>query len=68
MSAFPLLLRGRFAALRDDVLQNGLLQAGMLQTGLLQNSVPRSEATPRADARKLSHPSLRRLPPHPTSA
>ena len=48
MSLFCLLLRGRIAALRNSP---------------LQNSVPDAAATPRADARKLSHPSPRRLPP-----
>lgn len=47
MSVFHLLLRGRIAALRNRT---------------LQNSVPGAGATPRADARKLSHPSPRRLP------
>lgn len=47
MSLFCLLLRGRIAALHD---------------GMLQNSVPCAGATPRTDARKLSHPSPRRLP------
>lgn len=50
MSAFHLLLRGRIAALRHRS---------------LQNSVPSPGATPRVDARKLSHPSPRRLPRDP---
>ena len=32
------------------------------QKNALQDSVPRMGETPRADARKLSHPSPRRLP------
>ena len=47
MSAFHLLLRGRIAALRQRT---------------LQDSVPPPRGTPCADARKLSHPSSRRLP------
>ena len=53
-----LLLRGRIAVLQNDVLQNSMVQ----------NSVPYAGAMPRADARKLSHPSPRRLPRHPASA
>lgn len=52
MSAFCLLLRGRIAALRDNVLLNGMSQ----------NNVPRAAATSPADARKLSFSSPRRLP------
>lgn len=58
MSSFFLLLRGRIAVLQNDVLQNSMVQ----------NSVPYAGAMPRADARKLSHPSPRRLPRHPASA
>ena len=47
MSAFHLLLRGRIAALRHRT---------------LHDDVPSPGGTPRAGARKLSHPSPRRLP------
>ena len=47
MTVFCLLLRRSLAVPRNNA---------------LQDSVPRAGATPRADARKLSHPSPRRLP------
>ena len=46
MSVFCLLLRRRLVAPHANA---------------LQDSVPRAGATPRTDARKLSHPSPRRL-------
>ena len=51
MTVFCLLLRRRIAAFQDGTLQNNAAQ----------DSVPHAGATPRADARKLSHPSPRRL-------
>jgi len=50
MTVFGLLLRRRLVAPRKIA---------------LQDSVPHAGATPRADARKLSHPSPRRLPRMP---